>query len=87
MPIEKVMPQKSLTCSMYEVLSEVNKIRIDGKLLSIDTKNRLIEDLFFKRKTVKEKDLINWLKQNQLTVGEITGYQKEKAFFHVFFLL
>ena len=74
------MPQKSLTCSMYEVLSEVNKIRIDGKLLPIDTKNRLIEDLFFKRKTVKEKDLINWLKQNQLTVGEITGYQKEKAF-------
>ena len=80
LPIEKVMPQKSLTCSMSEVLSEVNKIRIDGKLLSIDTKNRLIEDLFFKRKTVKEKDLINWLKQNQLTVGEITGYQKEKAF-------
>ncbi len=80
LPIEKVMPQKSLTCSIYEVLSEVNKIRIDGKLLPIDTKNRLIEDLFFKRKTVKEKDLINWLKQNQLTVGEITGYQKEKAF-------
>ena len=80
LPIEKVLPQKSLTCSMYEVLSEVNKIRIDGKLLPIDTKNRLIEDLFFKRKTVKEKDLINWLKQNQLTVGEITGYQKEKAF-------
>ena len=80
LPIEKVMPQKSLTCSMYEVLSEVNKIRIDGKLLPIDTKNRLIEDLFFKRKTVKEKDLINWLKQKQLTVGEITGYQKEKAF-------
>lgn len=80
LPIEKVMPQKSLTCSMYEVLSEVNKIRIDGKLLPIDTKNRLIEDLFFKRKTVKEKDLINWLKQNQLTVGEIKGYQKEKAF-------
>lgn len=80
LPIEKVMPQKSLTCSMYEVLSEVNKIRIDGKLLPIDTKNRLIEYLFFKRKTVKEKDLINWLKQNQLTVGEITGYQKEKAF-------
>ena len=80
LPIEKVMPQKSLTCSMYEVLSEVNKIRIDGKLLPIDTKNRLIEDLFFKRKIVKEKDLINWLKQNQLTVGEITGYQKEKAF-------
>ena len=80
LPMEKVMPQKSLTCSMYEVLSEVNKIRIDGKLLPIDTKNRLIEDLFFKRKTVKEKDLVNWLKQNQLTVGEITGYQKEKAF-------
>ena len=48
--------------------------------MPIDTKNRLIEDLFFKRKAVKEKDLINWLKQNQLTVGEITGYQKEKAF-------
>ena len=80
MRIENVIPHKSLTCSMYEVLSEVNKIRIDGKQLPIDTKNRLIEDLFFKRKAVKEKDLINWLKQNQLTVGEITGYQKEKAF-------
>lgn len=82
LPMEKVMPKKSLTCSMYEVLAEVNKIRIDGKLLPIDTKNKMIEDLFYKskRKTVKEKDLINWLKQNQLKVGEITGYQKEKAF-------
>lgn len=35
---------------------------------------------FLKEKLLKKKDLINWLKQNQLTVGEITGYQKEKAF-------
>lgn len=46
LPMEKVMPKKSLTCSMYEVLAEVNKIRIDGKLLPIDTKNKMIEDLF-----------------------------------------
>ena len=80
LPMEKVMPKKSLTCSMYEVLAEVNKIRIDGELLPIDTKNKLIDDLFFRKKTIKEKDLTNWLKQNQLKVGEITGYQKEKTF-------
>ena len=32
------------------------------------------------KKIVKDKDVINWLKKNQLKVGEITGYQKEKAF-------
>ena len=80
LPQEKVMPKKSLTCSMYEVLSEVNKIRVDGKLLDVVTKNKLIADLFLNKKIVKDKDVINWLKKNQLKVGEITGYQKEKAF-------
>ena len=39
---------------MYEVLSEVNKIRVDGKLLDVVTKNKLIDDLL--DVAIKEND-------------------------------
>ena len=66
---------------MYEVLSEVNKIRVDGKLLDVVTKNKLIDDLFLNKKIVKDKDVINWLKKNQLKVGENNWISKRKSIF------
>ncbi len=84
LPNEAVMPKNSLTANMYEVLSELNKIRINGKLLSVDVKNKIIEDLFMKNKTVTDKKLRVWIKKEQLYLNnedlEITGYQKEKVF-------
>lgn len=81
---EPVMPKKSLTCSMYEVLAELNKIRVDGKLISRDIKERIIKELFMQRKTIKDLDLKKWWKKNQLSLNNedliIEGYQKEKAF-------
>lgn len=81
---EKVMPKKSLTCQMFEVLNEINKIRVNGELLSIDTKNKIIEDLFMKKKKITEKDLMNWFKYNHTYLNnndlEIKGYQKDKEF-------
>ena len=84
LPNEAVMPKNSLTANMYEVLSELNKIRVNGKLLPVDVKNKIIEDLFMKNKTVTDKKLRVWIKKEQLYLNnedlEITGYQKEKVF-------
>lgn len=84
LPDEYVMPKYSLTASMYEVLSELNKIRVDGKFLSVDVKNKIINDLFMNYKTVTDTRLRQWFKKEQLFLNnedlEITGYQKENTF-------
>ncbi len=81
LPSEPVMPKNSLTCNKYEVLSELNKIRINGKLIRKDMKLRIINDLFLKHKKVKEKHLIDWLNNEEYgEIKEITGYQKDKEF-------
>ena len=81
---EKVMPKKSLSCQLFEVYNEINKIRVNGELLSIDVKNQIVEDLFKNKKKVKEKDLIHWFKMNHTFLNndhlEIKGYQKDKEF-------
>lgn len=86
LPYEKVMPKKSLTCSMYEVLAEVNKIRVNGKLISIDIKQRIVDELFLKsgKKTITDDALKKWFKKNQIYLNNedltIEGYQKENKF-------
>lgn len=82
LPDQPVMPKNSLTCNMYEVLNELNKIRVNGKLLGKDIKERIIEELFMSRKVIREKDLKTLLEKNKvyLEINEITGYQKDKMF-------
>lgn len=84
LPNEYVMPKNSLTCNLYEVLSEINKTRINGRLIKSDVKMKLINDLFLKQKKVKEKDLIHWWKIEGMEENtnniEITGLQKENEF-------
>ncbi|WP_286669517.1 type II CRISPR RNA-guided endonuclease Cas9 [Thomasclavelia cocleata] len=82
LPDEPVMPKNSLTCNMYELLNELNKIRVNGKLLGKDIKTRIIEDLFMNKKIIKEKDLKKWFDTNKiyLEINEISGYQKDKMF-------
>jgi len=81
---EPVMPKNSLTANMYEVLAELNKIRVNDKLLSVSVKNQIIEQLFMKYRTVTDKQLREWFKKEQIFLNnenlEITGYQKDKAF-------
>ncbi|MHB8126707.1 MAG: type II CRISPR RNA-guided endonuclease Cas9 [Desulfitobacteriaceae bacterium] len=80
---EDVIPKQSLLYAEYEMLNEVNKIRKNGELLSIDTKKKLIVDLFQKQKNISEKTFIKWLKENQVTTGgeiKVEGYQKDGEF-------
>ncbi|MDF9824450.1 CRISPR-associated endonuclease Csn1 [Breznakia sp. PF5-3] len=84
LPSEKVIPKHSLLYSEYCVRSELNKVRVNDKLLETDTKNKIINDLFKVKKNVTSKNLHDWLiKENYPTInGEysIKGYQGEKGF-------
>lgn len=79
---EDVIPKKSLLYSEYEMLNEINKIRVDGHLLSVVIKKRLIEEVFKSEKKVSENKLRRWLEKECLAKisSTIEGYQKDKEF-------
>ncbi|WP_164130036.1 type II CRISPR RNA-guided endonuclease Cas9 [Sharpea azabuensis] len=83
-PDKPVMAKNSLTVSKFEVLNELNKIRINGKLIPVETKKELLSDLFMKNKTITDKKLKDWLVTHQYydTNEElkIEGYQKDLQF-------
>lgn len=87
LPNEKVMPKNSLTCSKYEIYSELNKVRVNDKLLDVNVKNQIFDELFAKQKSVSKKTLEKWIKNHiYLFINTntenitITGLQKEEKF-------
>ncbi len=80
---EDVIPRYSLLYSRFVLLNELNKIRINGKLITHDDKERIISNLFMKYKVVKEEKFISYLKSinyQNTDSYDIQGYQKEKEF-------
>lgn len=82
-----VLPRYSLVYSEFVLLNELNKVRVNGKLIDRETKNNIIEDIFKTKKTVKAKDLIEWIENNPSgfikdSSDDITieGTQKENEF-------
>ena len=61
---EDVLPRHSLVYSEFVVLNELNKIRINKKLLSKDAKKEIIEGVFKVKKTVKTDDIVKWIRLN-----------------------
>lgn len=67
---EKVIPKWSLLYSEYMFYDEINKIKVDGNLITDYTiKEKLKKELFLEKNQVSEKDLVNWLKLNQISYG------------------
>ncbi|WP_249028722.1 type II CRISPR RNA-guided endonuclease Cas9 [Tannockella kyphosi] len=81
-PGEYTLAKNSLYVSKYEVLNELNQIRVDDKLLPVEVKTKAFEELFMKKIIVKEKDFIEWYENGQYKqkISKVTGYQKEKQF-------
>lgn len=77
---ESVLPKHSLLINKYEVLSELNKMRINNKSISIDTKINIFNKLFMKTKKITEKSLKRYLYDNENFLNkddiEIKGFQK-----------
>ncbi len=80
---EDTMPKNSLINMEFNLLNELNKIRVNGRLIALDTKNRVIENLFKKTKKITEKTLVEYLKNHENIIEgdlEIQGFQKDKEF-------
>lgn len=79
-----VLPKKSLVYTKYEVLNELNKIRINGKLIPTDIKMAIFNEVFLVNKKVKKKDIEAFYVRKQLSdlnsELEIKGFQKENEF-------
>lgn len=71
---EDVLPSNSLLYQRFEVLNELNNLRINGKKISVSLKQDIFNNLFKEKKTVTAKMLVNYLKQNEKLLNvEIKG--------------
>lgn len=72
---EDVLPKDSLLYSEFMVLNELNNLRINGKRVSPELKQQIYRDLFLQKKTVKRKQLEDYLKREGILQrgDEISG--------------
>lgn len=70
-----VLPKDSLLYSKFMVLNELNNVRLNGELLSVDLKQRIYEDVFKRYRKVTQKKLKDYLRREGITGKdvEITG--------------
>ena len=66
---EKVLPKNSLLYETFEVLNELNPLKINGEPISVELKQRIYEQLFLTGKKVTKKSLTKYLIEN--------GYDKD----------
>ncbi len=82
-PDEPVMAKNSLTVSKYEVLNEINKLRINDHLIKRDMKDKMLHTLFMDHKSISANAMKKWLVKNQYFSNtddiKIEGFQKENA--------
>ena len=85
LPHEKVIPKNSLLYAEYEVLNELNKIKVnDGhgeEPITVQLKSKIYQEVFKEKRKVTKAYLEGWLKRT----GEyknpiISGMQKETEF-------
>lgn len=79
---QDVIPKCSLLYEKFEVLNELNKIKINDKAISDELKQKIFNQVFTKKQTVSKKYLEEWLVREgeYKTITSSQGYQKEKEF-------
>ncbi len=73
---EDVLPKGSLLYGEFMVLNELNNLKINDELISVDLKNKIFEGLFMKTKKVTAKALRDFLVRQNICDKEtsITGF-------------
>lgn len=61
---EKVLPKNSLMYEKFMVLNELNNLKINGELISVELKQRIFDEIFINGKKVKKEAIVKWLKTN-----------------------
>ena len=64
LPMEDVLPRHSLLYEEYMLLDEINRIRVNGRLLRLTWKRQIIEDLFLHTRHVTPGLLRKWLSEH-----------------------
>lgn len=72
---EDVLPQGSVIYQKYDVLNQINKLRINDVPISVPLKKQLFEELFLKRKKVTDKNILDFL----VRYGYISESQKSEV--------
>lgn len=67
-----VLPKNSLLYSKFSVLNELNNLKIDGKGITVELKQKIYEELFEKNNKVTSARLKKYLKSYGIT-GDISG--------------
>lgn len=85
LPIEDVLPLHSLLYEEYLMLNELNRVRVKGNLIrDVQLKQRMLDELFAKNKSVSYKTFAKWLRQNSpytdVTENDISGTQEPNKF-------
>lgn len=85
LPIEDVLPLHSLLYEEYLMLNELNRVRVKGNLIrDVQLKQRMMDELFAKNKSVSYKVFAKWLRQNSpytdVTENDISGTQEPNKF-------
>ncbi len=73
---EDVLPKESLLYAKFNVLNELNNLRIDGELVSVEMKKKIYHDVFKRHKRVTGKRVKDYL----IREGLITKEQELSGF-------
>ena len=72
LPGKEVLPKNSLLYSEYEVLNELNNLKVNGELITVDLKAELYENLFKKYRRVSVQKIKDYLKaRGRLQEGDV----------------
>ena len=79
---EPVLPSNSIIYSRYSLLNELNKIRVNGHLITQECKEYMINELFLKQKKVTKDSFVTTyeIRYTGEKVREIQGFQEEDKF-------
>lgn len=77
LPEEDVLPKNSLLYCKFNVLNEINNIKIDNKPLPVEIKQKLYNEVFMKKQRVTFKDIDNFMHSNlHVKREQISGIDK-----------
>ena len=78
---EDVLPANSLLYQRFEVLNELNNLRINGKKISVSLKQDIFNNLFKNKRTVTTRLLIGYIKQHEnMMIVKIDGLAEPTKF-------
>ena len=69
-PGADVLPKDSFLYHKFEVLNEINNLKINGEKISVELKQRIFNELFMSKKKVTRKNIENFLVANNFLEPE-----------------